>query len=118
MNNLAAFFGIQVLSGEFCTLCLQDDHVENPKQLPKQTMYYVALVADNWEAEFNAKVNDDVYVNIGKCTSIVTLTHVLECLLKLIFHSSVCINIMIMFSTWSFAFFCINKPLTLFWFYK
>lgn len=29
-------------------------------------MFYFAHVADNWEAEFYAKVNDDVYVNVGK----------------------------------------------------
>ncbi|XP_021840060.1 hydroxyproline O-galactosyltransferase HPGT1 isoform X1 [Spinacia oleracea] len=40
------------------------DHVETSKQLPKKTMFYFAHVADNWEAEFYAKVNDDVYVNV------------------------------------------------------
>lgn len=50
----------------FCTLCFQYDHVETSKQLPKKTMFFFAHVANNFEAEFYAKVNDDVYVNIGK----------------------------------------------------
>lgn len=41
-----------------------NDHVETSKQLPKKTMYFFAHVADIWEAEFYAKVNDDVYVNV------------------------------------------------------
>lgn len=41
-----------------------NDHVETSKQLPKKTMFYFAHVATNWEAEFYAKVNDDVYVNV------------------------------------------------------
>ncbi|CAO2838693.1 unnamed protein product [Amaranthus hypochondriacus] len=40
------------------------DHVETSKQLPKKTMFFFAHVANNFEAEFYAKVNDDVYVNI------------------------------------------------------
>ncbi|XP_021726791.1 hydroxyproline O-galactosyltransferase HPGT1-like isoform X1 [Chenopodium quinoa] len=40
-----------------------NDHVETSKQLPKKTMYFFAY-ASNWEAEFYAKVNDDVYVNV------------------------------------------------------
>jgi len=44
----------------------QNDHVETPKQLPKKTMFFFAHVANNWDAEFYAKVNDDVYVNIGE----------------------------------------------------
>lgn len=41
-----------------------NDHVETPKQLPKKTMFFFAHVANYWDAEFYAKVNDDVYVNI------------------------------------------------------
>ncbi|XP_010671546.2 hydroxyproline O-galactosyltransferase HPGT1 isoform X1 [Beta vulgaris subsp. vulgaris] len=41
-----------------------EDHVETSKELPKKTMYFFAHVANNWEAEFYAKVNDDVYINI------------------------------------------------------
>lgn len=41
-----------------------NDHVETAKQLPKKTMFFFAHVANNWDAEFYAKVKDDVYVNI------------------------------------------------------
>ncbi|XP_059589800.1 hydroxyproline O-galactosyltransferase HPGT1 isoform X1 [Vitis vinifera] len=41
-----------------------NDHVEAPEELPKKTKLFFAHAADNWDAEFYAKVNDDVYVNI------------------------------------------------------
>ena len=43
-----------------------NDHVEAPEELPKKTKLFFAHAADNWDAEFYAKVNDDVYVNIGE----------------------------------------------------
>ncbi|XP_010261468.1 PREDICTED: hydroxyproline O-galactosyltransferase HPGT1 [Nelumbo nucifera] len=41
-----------------------DNHVEAPEEIPKKTKFFFAHAADTWEAEFYAKVNDDVYVNI------------------------------------------------------
>ncbi|KAH9625778.1 hypothetical protein KSS87_010743 [Heliosperma pusillum] len=41
-----------------------DEHVETPKQLPEKTKFFFAHVADVWDAEFYAKVNDNIYVNI------------------------------------------------------
>ncbi|XVF09995.1 hypothetical protein REPUB_Repub07fG0146100 [Reevesia pubescens] len=40
------------------------DQVEAPGELPKKAKMFFALAADRWDAEFYAKVNDDVYVNI------------------------------------------------------
>ncbi|EOY23424.1 Galactosyltransferase family protein isoform 1 [Theobroma cacao] len=40
------------------------DQVEAPGELPKKAEMFFALAADRWDAEFYAKVNDDVYVNI------------------------------------------------------
>ncbi|RWR93217.1 hydroxyproline O-galactosyltransferase HPGT1 [Cinnamomum micranthum f. kanehirae] len=41
-----------------------DDHVEASEELPKKTKVFFSHAADTWEAEFYAKVNDDVYVNL------------------------------------------------------
>ncbi|KAI7983039.1 WD repeat-containing protein 44 [Camellia lanceoleosa] len=35
-----------------------------PEELPKKTKLFFAHAAENWDAEFYAKVNDDVYINI------------------------------------------------------
>ncbi|THG05565.1 hypothetical protein TEA_006198 [Camellia sinensis var. sinensis] len=35
-----------------------------PEELPKKTKLFFAHAVENWDAEFYAKVNDDVYVNI------------------------------------------------------
>ncbi|KAK8710543.1 hypothetical protein V6N13_145862 [Hibiscus sabdariffa] len=40
------------------------DQVEAPGELPKKAKMFFALAADRWDADFYAKVNDDVYVNI------------------------------------------------------
>ena len=39
--------------------------MEAPEELPKKTKWFFAHAAERWEAEYYAKVNDDVYVNIG-----------------------------------------------------
>ncbi|KAF8379650.1 hypothetical protein HHK36_029094 [Tetracentron sinense] len=49
------------LTNDFVVL---DNHVETPKELPKKTKLFFVHAADTWDAEFYAKVNDDVYVNI------------------------------------------------------
>ncbi|GAB2265120.1 Hydroxyproline O-galactosyltransferase HPGT1 [Dionaea muscipula] len=41
-----------------------ENHVETREALPRKTMLFFAHVADNWEAQFYAKANDDVYVNV------------------------------------------------------
>ncbi|XP_010097879.2 hydroxyproline O-galactosyltransferase HPGT1 [Morus notabilis] len=41
-----------------------DKHVEAPEEFPKKAKLFFAHAADKWDAEFYAKVNDDVYVNI------------------------------------------------------
>lgn len=40
--------------------------MEAPEELPKKTKMFFAHAADIWDAEFYAKVNDDIYVNIGQ----------------------------------------------------
>ncbi|GKU89188.1 hypothetical protein SLEP1_g3357 [Rubroshorea leprosula] len=40
------------------------DQVEAPKEVPAKAKLFFAHAADKWDAEFYAKVNDDVYVNI------------------------------------------------------
>ncbi|XP_077252151.1 hydroxyproline O-galactosyltransferase HPGT1-like isoform X2 [Tasmannia lanceolata] len=42
-----------------------NDHVEESEVLPKKTKLFFGHAADTWDAEFYAKVNDDVYVNIN-----------------------------------------------------
>jgi hypothetical protein len=39
--------------------------VEAPEELPRKTKSFFIHAVENWDAEFYAKVNDDVYVNIG-----------------------------------------------------
>lgn len=41
-----------------------ENHVEAPEDHPKKMKLFFALAAENWEADFFAKANDDVYVNI------------------------------------------------------
>ncbi|KAL0917800.1 hypothetical protein M5K25_012891 [Dendrobium thyrsiflorum] len=41
-----------------------DDHVEASEELPKKTKLFFVHAADKWDAEFYAKVNDNIYVNI------------------------------------------------------
>lgn len=41
-----------------------DNHVEAPEEFPNKAKLFFAYAADKWDAEYYAKVNDDVYVNI------------------------------------------------------
>ncbi|XP_074575306.1 hydroxyproline O-galactosyltransferase HPGT1-like [Curcuma longa] len=41
-----------------------DNHVETSEEQPKKTKLFLAHAAEAWDAEFYAKINDDVYVNI------------------------------------------------------
>ncbi|KAK6155613.1 hypothetical protein DH2020_009861 [Rehmannia glutinosa] len=40
------------------------NHVEAPEELPNKTKLFFAHAAENWDADYFAKVNDDVYVNV------------------------------------------------------
>ncbi|CAN6483254.1 unnamed protein product [Victoria cruziana] len=46
-----------------------DDYIEDSARLPAKTKYFFAQAADNWDAEFYAKVNDDVFVNLDGLVS-------------------------------------------------
>ncbi|XP_072973442.1 hydroxyproline O-galactosyltransferase HPGT1 isoform X2 [Typha angustifolia] len=41
-----------------------DNHIEAPEERPKKTKLFFAHASDTLDAEFYAKVNDDIYVNI------------------------------------------------------
>jgi hypothetical protein len=51
-------------------MALQDDHIESDEELPKKTKSYFANAAETFDAEFYAKVNDDIYINVGKYHSL------------------------------------------------
>ncbi|XAR70213.1 Galactosylxylosylprotein 3-beta-galactosyltransferase [Bertholletia excelsa] len=40
------------------------NHIEAPEEQPKKTKLFIIHAVERWDAEFYAKVNDDVYVNI------------------------------------------------------
>lgn len=40
--------------------------MEAVEELPKKAKLFFVHAADKWDADFYAKVNDDVYVNIGQ----------------------------------------------------
>jgi hypothetical protein len=48
-------------------VALQDDHTESDEELPKKTKSFFANAADTFDAAFYAKVNDDIYINVGMC---------------------------------------------------
>lgn len=58
-------------TGDFIIL---EDHVEALEELPKKTKLFFALAAEKFEADFYAKVNDDVYVNIDPLANVLA-TH-------------------------------------------
>ncbi|KAH7854552.1 hypothetical protein Vadar_015211 [Vaccinium darrowii] len=39
-----------------------EDHVEAPEEFPKKTKLFFAHASEKWDADFYAKVNDDVYM--------------------------------------------------------
>ncbi|XP_027362608.1 hydroxyproline O-galactosyltransferase HPGT1-like isoform X2 [Abrus precatorius] len=51
-----------------------DDHVEANEELPKKSKLFFARAVNKWDADFYAKVNDDVYVNIDALGATLT-TH-------------------------------------------
>ena len=48
-------------------MALQDDHIESDEELPKKTKSIFANAAETFDAAFYAKVNDDIYINVGMC---------------------------------------------------
>lgn len=49
-----------------------DDHVEAPEETPNKAKLFFAHAAETWDAEFYAKVKDDVYVNIDALLTALT----------------------------------------------
>ncbi|XP_030535565.1 hydroxyproline O-galactosyltransferase HPGT1 [Rhodamnia argentea] len=49
-----------------------DNHVEAPEETPKKAKLFFAHAAETWDAEFYAKVKDDVYVNIDALLTALT----------------------------------------------
>lgn len=45
---------------------IQNDHVEAPDESSKKAKLFFAHAVEHWNAEFYVKVNDDIYVNIGR----------------------------------------------------
>jgi hypothetical protein len=45
---------------------LQEDHVEDEDEVTKKTKKFLKAATATWDAEFYVKVDDDVFVNIGK----------------------------------------------------
>lgn len=39
--------------------------MEAPEELPNKTKLFFAHATENWDADYYAKINDDVYVNVG-----------------------------------------------------
>ncbi|XP_027171758.1 hydroxyproline O-galactosyltransferase HPGT1-like [Coffea eugenioides] len=42
-----------------------ENHVDAPEEHPNKTKSFFAYAAENWDADFFAKINDDVFLNIG-----------------------------------------------------
>ncbi|XP_059642038.1 hydroxyproline O-galactosyltransferase HPGT1-like [Cornus florida] len=49
-----------------------NDHVESPEEQPKKSKLFFAHAVEHWDAEFYAKVNDDVYVTIDALGAMLT----------------------------------------------
>ncbi|KAF3448659.1 hypothetical protein FNV43_RR09372 [Rhamnella rubrinervis] len=49
-----------------------DGQVEAPEERPKKMKAFVIHAVENWDAEFYAKVNDDIYVNIDALGAMLT----------------------------------------------
>jgi len=53
---------------------LQDNQVEAPEEKANKMKSFFIYAVGNWDAEFYAKVNDDVYVNLGMWSLILSGT--------------------------------------------
>lgn len=40
--------------------------MEGPEEHPKKTKRFFGLASDTFDAEFYARINDDIYVNVGE----------------------------------------------------
>ncbi|XP_006343897.1 probable beta-1,3-galactosyltransferase 11 isoform X1 [Solanum tuberosum] len=49
-----------------------NDHVESPQEQSKKTKSFFAHAVEHWDAEFYAKVNDNVYVNLDAIGAVLT----------------------------------------------
>ncbi|KAK2983634.1 hypothetical protein RJ640_023168 [Escallonia rubra] len=56
--------GIDIENKQTNDFLILEDHVEASEELPLKTKTFFAHAAEKWDAEFYAKVNDDVYLNI------------------------------------------------------
>lgn len=56
--------GIDSENKQTSDFIILEDHVEAPEEFPKKTKLFFAHASEKWDADFYAKVNDDVYVNI------------------------------------------------------
>ncbi|KAK4749719.1 hypothetical protein SAY87_027168 [Trapa incisa] len=56
--------GIDTENSQSNDFLLLEDHVEAPEETPKKAKLFFAYAAEKWDAEFYAKVKDDIYVNI------------------------------------------------------
>lgn len=48
------------------SLYSQNNHVEGDDSLPMKTKLFFSRAAESWDAHFYVKVDDDVFVDIGK----------------------------------------------------
>ncbi|KAK4776525.1 hypothetical protein SAY86_005213 [Trapa natans] len=56
--------GIDTENSQSNDFLVLEDCVEAPEETPKKAKLFFAYAAEKWDAEFYAKVNDDIYVNI------------------------------------------------------
>ncbi|NP_001233999.1 beta 1,3-glycosyltransferase-like protein I [Solanum lycopersicum] len=59
-------------SRSFDDFIILNDHVESPQEQSKKTKSFFAHAVEHWDAEFYAKVNDNVYVNLDAIGSVLT----------------------------------------------
>jgi hypothetical protein len=51
---------------DWCGVLRQENHVEGSEEHPKKTKRFLGLASDTFDAEFYARINDDIYVNVGE----------------------------------------------------
>ncbi|KAL0318049.1 UNVERIFIED_CONTAM: Hydroxyproline O-galactosyltransferase HPGT1 [Sesamum angustifolium] len=49
-----------------------ENHVEAPEEVPNKTKLFFAHAAEKWDADYYAKVNDNLYVNVDALTNVLT----------------------------------------------
>ncbi|XP_061344574.1 hydroxyproline O-galactosyltransferase HPGT1-like [Gastrolobium bilobum] len=63
---------IETESSQTNDFIILDNHVEAPEEKAKKIKSFFVYAVDNWDAEFYAKVNDDVYVNLDALGGVLT----------------------------------------------